>query len=94
MNETQPWMLLEAEQKVITIGPYAFVRHPLYVGVVVMFLFTPLVLGSCWALPAFNPLIPVLVFRIANEEQVLIREQPGYTVYCQETRYRLVPFVW
>jgi protein-S-isoprenylcysteine O-methyltransferase Ste14 len=70
-------MLLEAEQKVITTGPYAVVRHPLYVAVLVMLLFTPLALGSVWALLAFCPLIPLLVFRIVNEERVLLRELPG-----------------
>jgi protein-S-isoprenylcysteine O-methyltransferase Ste14 len=46
------------------------------------------------SLLAFCPLIPLLVFRFVNEEQVLLRELPGYTAYCQQTRYRLVPFVW
>jgi protein-S-isoprenylcysteine O-methyltransferase Ste14 len=85
---------VEQGQKVITTGPYAVVRHPMYLGVLIMFLFTPLALGSVWAMLPFLPLVPVLVFRIVNEEQVLIRELPGYAAYCQQTRYRLVPFVW
>jgi protein-S-isoprenylcysteine O-methyltransferase Ste14 len=50
--------------------------------------------GASWALLAFLPPVPVLVFRIVNEERVLLRELPGYAAYCQKTRYRLVPFVW
>lgn len=85
---------VEQGQKVITTGPYAMVRHPMYLGVLVMFLFSPLALGSFWALLAFLPLIPLLVFRIVSEERVLLRELPDYQEYCQQTRYRLVPLVW
>lgn len=85
---------VEAGQKVISSGPYRFVRHPMYFGLVVMFLFTPLALGSFFALPAFALLIPVIVFRLLNEEKILRQELPGYPVYCLRTRFRLVPYVW
>jgi protein-S-isoprenylcysteine O-methyltransferase Ste14 len=85
---------VEAGQKVISSGPYRFVRHPMYFGLVVMFLFTPLALGSYFALPAFALLIPVVVFRLLNEEKVLRQELPGYPEYCLSTRFRLVPYVW
>ena len=85
---------VENGQKVITTGPYAIVRHPMYLGVLLMYLFTPLALGSYWALIFFLPFLPIIVFRLLNEEEVLLRELPGYEEYCQKTRYHLVPFIW
>ena len=85
---------VEAGQQVIASGPYALVRHPMYLGFIVMFLATPPALGSFWALPVFL-LVPVfLVFRIRNEEEVLARDLPGYVEYRQKVRYRLIPLVW
>lgn len=85
---------VEAGQKVISTGPYAFVRHPMYVSVLLMYTATPIALGSYWALlPAL--LLPfVLVARIRNEEDVLLRDLPGYREYTQHTRYRLLPGLW
>jgi protein-S-isoprenylcysteine O-methyltransferase Ste14 len=85
---------VEAEQKVISTGPYKYVRHPFYFGAVVMFLAAPLGLGSYVAFPIFALVIPIFILRLLNEEQVLRRELPGYVDYCQGTRYRLVPYVW
>ena len=85
---------VEPGQEVISGGPYRFVRHPMYLGGSVMFLFTPLALGSYFALPAFALLIPVLVLRLLNEEKVLRQELPGYAEYCLKTHFRLVPFIW
>jgi protein-S-isoprenylcysteine O-methyltransferase Ste14 len=83
-----------AGQKVISSGPYRIVCHPMYFGGIVMWLFTPLALGSYWALPAFALFIPIIVFRLLNEEKILRQELPGYPEYCLRTRFRLIPFVW
>lgn len=85
---------VEKGQKVIRTGPYSIIRHPMYLGVLIMFLFTPIALGSMWALPVFLLYVPLLVWRIANEEKVLLRDLPEYREYCRERRYRLLPLVW
>ena len=78
----------------ISTGPYALVRHPMYLGTGVMMLATPIALGSYWAFPLFLILPIVLVYRIMNEEEVLLRELPGYREYTQNVKYRLVPHIW
>jgi protein-S-isoprenylcysteine O-methyltransferase Ste14 len=85
---------VEEGQRVITTGPYAIVRHPMYVAVILMFVSTPVALGSWWAVLPGLLLIPLLALRIRNEEQVLSRELEGYSGYMQVTRYRLAPGVW
>ncbi len=88
--------IIEVEpcQKVISTGPYAVIRHPMYAGTILMILFTPLALGSYWAMVMFVPLVVLIVFRILNEEKVLSRDLTGYLEYCKKVRYRLVPYVW
>ena len=81
-------------QKVVTTGPYSVIRHPMYLGSLVMYLLTPVALGSWWAVPILSLYIPILVWRILNEEKVLLAELPGYHEYCQERRYRLLPLIW
>jgi len=85
---------VQAGQTVATTGPYAVVRHPMYAGGVLVVLATPLALGSYIALPAFVLIIPVLAYRLLDEEKVLRQGLPGYEEYCQRTRFRLVPGVW
>ncbi|OBI90219.1 isoprenylcysteine carboxylmethyltransferase family protein [Mycobacterium sp. 1245805.9] len=85
---------VEAGQKVASDGVYKLVRHPMYVGNVIMMVGMPLALGSYWGLLFVIPGIAVLVFRILDEEKLLIQDLPGYRDYAQHVRYRLVPNVW
>lgn len=85
---------VDTNQKVISSGPYSLVRHPMYTGVGIMYIASPLALGSYWALIPAILIIPLLVARILNEEQVLLRELEGYREYVETTRYRLMPGVW
>ena len=82
------------DQKVIATGPYAWVRHPMYVGVLVMMAGIPLALGSWGGLAILGVVVPGLVWRILDEERLLKKELPGYSEYMQKVRYRLVPYVW
>jgi protein-S-isoprenylcysteine O-methyltransferase Ste14 len=81
-------------QQVTTTGPYALVRHPLYVGALIMVIGIVLALGSWWALALIAVMIPVLVIRILDEENMLKRDLPGYVEYEQKVRYRLLPYLW
>ena len=85
---------VEQEQKLISSGPYAIVRHPMYLGGSLMFLSAPLALGSWWAIIPSLLIIPILVARIRNEEKILERELKGYQEYMQKTKHRLIPGIW
>lgn len=79
---------------VILTGPYALVRHPMYVGGLVMILGIPLALGSWLGLLMVVLFAPVMTWRILDEEKVLAKNLPGYAEYLDKVKYRLVPFVW
>ena len=85
---------VEAGQKVVSTGPYAIVRHPMYAGISLMYVATPVALGSFWALIPAVFIVPLLIARIRNEEQVLLRDLSGYAEYTQKVKYRLLPGVW
>jgi len=85
---------VEAGQKVVSSGPYAIVRHPMYAGISLMYVATPVALGSFWALIPAVFIVPLLVARLRNEEEVLLRDLPGYAEYTQKVKYRLLPGVW
>lgn len=85
---------VEPEQIVVETGPYAWVRHPMYVGMMVTALSTPFALGSYAAFPVFAMIVPALLSRLLHEEKTLHRELAGYSAYCERTQFRLVPWVW
>jgi protein-S-isoprenylcysteine O-methyltransferase Ste14 len=85
---------VEADQQVIDTGPYAHVRHPMYAGAIWLFVGIPLALGSWWSVALLIPFFPVLVWRLLDEEKILVRDLPGYTAYMQNVKYRLIPHVW
>ncbi len=80
--------------KVISTGPYAWVRHPNYVGDLILILGVPLALGSWWGQVILALLMPAMVWMIFDEERFLKENLPGYTEYTQKVHYRLVPYVW
>jgi protein-S-isoprenylcysteine O-methyltransferase Ste14 len=81
-------------QRVVATGPYAIVRHPMYASASLYLLGTPLALGSYWGFLAVAMMMPFLIWRLLDEEQLLARDLPGYTDYQTRVPYRLVPFVW
>jgi protein-S-isoprenylcysteine O-methyltransferase Ste14 len=85
---------VETGQTVASHGLYRFVRHPMYVGNVIMMTGIPLALGSYWGLLFVVPGTLVLALRILDEEKLLVRELTGYREYAQGVRYRLVPYIW
>jgi protein-S-isoprenylcysteine O-methyltransferase Ste14 len=80
---------------VIKTGPYAIVRHPMYLGVILMFVAAPLVLGSVWTFaPVVAMLLLLLMVRTVLEERLLRRDLPGYEQYMNQTRWRIIPGIW
>jgi len=85
---------VDKDQKVISTGAYSVVRHPMYAGAFIMLLGIPFALGSWWAFVFVFLLIAVIVWRLLDEENFLSKNLPGYPEYCENTRYRLIPFLW
>jgi protein-S-isoprenylcysteine O-methyltransferase Ste14 len=81
-------------QTIITTGPYALVRHPMYIGAIIMLVGIPLALGSWWGLLAVVPITAVVVWRLLDEERFLAKNLPGYSDYRSKVKYRLVPLIW
>lgn len=84
----------ERDHRVISSGPYRLVRHPGYLGTILCFLFTPLLLGSWWALIPACAVGVVLVVRTGREDRFLQAELPGYRDYTHKTPFRLLPGIW
>lgn len=85
---------IAAEQCVITTGPYALVRHPMYSGALLADCCIPLALGSWWALPPALVKVLVIVLRLLDEEEFLCAKLPGYIEYSQKVPQRLIPGIW
>jgi protein-S-isoprenylcysteine O-methyltransferase Ste14 len=81
-------------QTVISSGPYALVRHPMYAGALVMLIGMSIALGSWWGLLVMAVIMPALIWRLFDEERFLARNLPGYTGYLNKVRYRLIPHLW
>jgi protein-S-isoprenylcysteine O-methyltransferase Ste14 len=84
----------ERKQTVATGGPYGFVRHPGYAGMIVTWLVTPVIIGSLWGLIPGGLIAVTYIIRTALEDETLQEELPGYREYARQTRYRLLPGVW
>lgn len=84
----------ERSQRVISTGPYAVVRHPMYAYSILLMLGAPLLLGSLWGLAALLVLVPLLAARTLSEEALLHKGLPGYGDYVRKVRFRLIPGVW
>ncbi len=81
-------------QKVISTGPYAVVRHPMYSGALIMLVGIPMALGSWWGMLVNVPMVAAITWRLLDEERFLAGKLPGYVNYLESVRYRLAPFVW
>jgi protein-S-isoprenylcysteine O-methyltransferase Ste14 len=84
----------ERGHQVVTGGPYRHVRHPMYVGIILLFPCMTLFLGSWWAVVCASLIAMLMVARTALEDRTLLAELPGYAEYAQRVRYRLLPGVW
>jgi protein-S-isoprenylcysteine O-methyltransferase Ste14 len=85
---------IDPGQRVVSTGPYAIVRHPMYAGALILLFGTPIALGSWWGILMFLPMVFVLVLRILDEEKFLRLRLPGYTDYCRRVKFRLAPWIW
>jgi protein-S-isoprenylcysteine O-methyltransferase Ste14 len=81
-------------QRVVSTGPYAVVRHPMYASALLYLVGTPLALGSYWGLLALALMTPVLIWRLVDEERFLAKNLPGYREYQKTVQHHLVPYVW
>ncbi len=84
----------DRNHKVVTSGPYRIVRHPMYTGIILLYLASALIFGSAWALAVSGLMAVLFVCRTALEDRTLRRELPGYQEFTTSTRYRLIPGLW
>ena len=84
----------ERKHRVITSGVYAFVRHPMYLGAVLMFFGGALLMASAYGTLVGIVITLMLAGRIVGEEHLMLQELEGYAEYKRKVKYRLVPFIW
>ena len=82
------------DQRVVSTGPYALVRHPMYAGALLLIIGLPLALGSWYGVLGIFGFLPVLIWRLSDEERFLTRNLPGYAEYVSKVRWRLIPGVF
>ena len=92
--ENQVRIQTDRGHRVIATGPYRLVRHPMYVGMILQNLATPLILGSRWTYVPVALVVALFLWRTAREDRTLRGELAGYEEYARHTRYRLLPGVW
>jgi protein-S-isoprenylcysteine O-methyltransferase Ste14 len=85
---------VSTDQKVISNGPYATIRHPMYAAALLMLLSIPIALGSWWGVLVLVAILPALAWRLVDEERILVRELDGYAEYRRKVRSRLIPYIW
>ncbi len=90
------WVRIQDErsQQAVSSGPYHFIRHPMYLGVMLLMLAIPLCLGSLWDLVPGAMIGILFILRTALEDRALLSELAGYPEYAQKVRYRLIPGIW
>jgi protein-S-isoprenylcysteine O-methyltransferase Ste14 len=84
----------DRQQKVCTTGPYKYIRHPMYLGIILFMLFFPVYLGSFYALIPGLIIVILFILRTSLEDKTLQKELPGYQEYAKKVRYKLIPKVW
>lgn len=85
---------LAADQRVVSTGLYALVRHPMYTAGLIYLIGIPIALGSWWGLIPIVLLVPALIWRLLDEEKFLAKNLPGSTEYTKTVKYRLLPLMW
>lgn len=85
---------VEEGQTVVDTGLYGIVRHPMYMATILLFLMIPIILGSWFALIPFALYPSIIIIRLKDEEELLLRELPGYAEYTKKVKYRIIPYIW
>lgn len=92
----EPTVRIQSDRghKVVCTGPYRWVRHPMYVGFILMYPATALMLGSGWAMAVAAVMVVLITWRTSQEDRFLRRELQGYSEFATRTRFRLIPGLW